>query len=375
MRLSEWRASAPAREAATSKVSAVVDPVLAALGAGDDPHCWVAWGEEPANRFTIFVPTEPGLIACFVRVNVPGEGPRATTKLVRWDRVAIGELERRDAGGPPDAQLPARVAGPPRCRRRGGPCRRVRPAGDRRHRRPPAAGRRRADRAPDGRERLGRQRLRRRRSSSRGRRSSRRGRGGREGARPGRAGTRARRRRADPSSGRPPGSPSAAVIFDLDGVIVDSEIWWDEVRRDFAGDHGRRLDDRRPARGHGREFAAMVRDDAERRLHWPCGTATIEGEIVDGVIERYAARARRRSTARSTPSAGSRPTRPSRAGVVVASAGDRCRAGRHRADRRVPGGRLIGRGGPRQARAGRVPPRPARQLGADPRGRSSSRIR
>ncbi len=40
----------------------------------------------------ILVPTDPGLIHCFVRVNVPGEGPRATTKLVRWNRVAIGEL-------------------------------------------------------------------------------------------------------------------------------------------------------------------------------------------------------------------------------------------------------------------------------------------
>lgn len=92
MRLSQWRASAPAKEAATAKVAAAVDPVLVALGAGPDPHCWVAWGEEPANRFSVFVPTDPGLIACFVRVNVPGEGPRATTKLIRWNRVSIGEL-------------------------------------------------------------------------------------------------------------------------------------------------------------------------------------------------------------------------------------------------------------------------------------------
>jgi hypothetical protein len=92
MRLSEWRASAPARDAAGPRVAAVVDPVLKTLGAEPDPHCWVAWGEEPANRFTLFVPTEPGLIACFVRVNVAGEGPRATTKLVRWNRVSIGEL-------------------------------------------------------------------------------------------------------------------------------------------------------------------------------------------------------------------------------------------------------------------------------------------
>ena len=92
MRLSEWRASAPARDAVGPKVAGVVDPVLKALGAEADPHCWVAWGEEPRNRFTVFVPTEPGLIACFVRVNVAGEGPRATTKLVRWNRVSIGEL-------------------------------------------------------------------------------------------------------------------------------------------------------------------------------------------------------------------------------------------------------------------------------------------
>jgi hypothetical protein len=92
MRLSEWRATAPSKDAVSAKVAAVVDPVLIALGAGIDPHCWIAWGEEPANRFTVFVPTEPGLIVCFLRVNVPGEGPRATTKLVRWSRVSIGEL-------------------------------------------------------------------------------------------------------------------------------------------------------------------------------------------------------------------------------------------------------------------------------------------
>lgn len=99
MRLSEWRAAAPHKDAASAKVSAVVDPILAALGAGPDPHCWVAWGDEPANRYTIFVPTDPGLIATFVRVNVPGEGPRATTKLVRWNRVAIGELSVETQAG------------------------------------------------------------------------------------------------------------------------------------------------------------------------------------------------------------------------------------------------------------------------------------
>ena len=99
MRLSEWRSAAPHKDAAAPKVAAVVDPVLSALGAGPDPHCWVAWGDEPGNRYSILVPTDPGLILTFVRANVPGEGPRATTKLVRWTRVAIGELSVETQGG------------------------------------------------------------------------------------------------------------------------------------------------------------------------------------------------------------------------------------------------------------------------------------
>jgi hypothetical protein len=99
MRLSEWRSAAPHKDGAAPKVAAVVDPVLSALGAGPDPHCWVAWGDEPGNRYSILVPTDPGLIVTFVRANVPGEGPRATTKLVRWSRVAIGELSVETQGG------------------------------------------------------------------------------------------------------------------------------------------------------------------------------------------------------------------------------------------------------------------------------------
>ena len=99
MRLSAWRAAAPRRDAASAKLSAIVDDVLLAFGTGPDPHCWVAWGEEPAIRYSILVPTEPGLVQCFVRVNVSGEGPRTTTKLIRWNRVSVGELAMETQAG------------------------------------------------------------------------------------------------------------------------------------------------------------------------------------------------------------------------------------------------------------------------------------
>jgi hypothetical protein len=99
MRLSEWRAAAPSREAGSQKVAAQIDPVLAALGADDDPHCWIVWGDEPAVRYTILVPTAAGLVTCFVRVNIPGEGTRASAKLVRWNRVQVGELAIEGAEG------------------------------------------------------------------------------------------------------------------------------------------------------------------------------------------------------------------------------------------------------------------------------------
>jgi hypothetical protein len=92
MRLSEWRAAAPSKVAVAAKVNNVVDPVVAAYGVGLDPEGWVAWGEEPAHRYTILIPTAAGLVTTYVRVNVAGEGPRASAKLIRWNRVALGEL-------------------------------------------------------------------------------------------------------------------------------------------------------------------------------------------------------------------------------------------------------------------------------------------
>ena len=98
MRLSEWRGRAPHKDSMPSKVMDVVESALTSLGAGPDPSCWIAWGDDPAVRYTVLVPTAAGLLAVHVRVNVPGEGPRAAGKLVRWSRVQTGELAIEMAG-------------------------------------------------------------------------------------------------------------------------------------------------------------------------------------------------------------------------------------------------------------------------------------
>jgi len=99
MRWSGWRAKAPFKDSISPKVLAVVDAALSALGADPDPECWVAWGDDPRSRYLLFVPTASGLVQVNVRVTVPGEGPRAGGKVVRWSRVQLGELAVEIQGG------------------------------------------------------------------------------------------------------------------------------------------------------------------------------------------------------------------------------------------------------------------------------------
>jgi hypothetical protein len=99
MRLSEWSAAAPTREAAGPKVLPVAEAMLATLGATPDSDCWVSWGDDPGVRWALPASTPAGLVVAHVRVNVPQEGPRAAGNLVRWSRVQLGEIAVEVQGG------------------------------------------------------------------------------------------------------------------------------------------------------------------------------------------------------------------------------------------------------------------------------------
>ena len=81
--------------------------------------------------------------------------------------------------------------------------------------------------------------------------------------------------------------PIDAVLFDLDGVLTDSEPWWNDVRTAFGRSHGREWTDEDQASvmgGNSAEWAATMR----RRLHLDdISDADIQRAIVDGVVERY----------------------------------------------------------------------------------------
>lgn len=98
VRLTDWQARATQRDSATDKVLAPARDALALLGADRDPDCWIVWGDDPSARWTILAPTPAGLAQVNVRVNVPGEGPRAAGKLLRWHRVQVGELSTEVQG-------------------------------------------------------------------------------------------------------------------------------------------------------------------------------------------------------------------------------------------------------------------------------------
>ena len=78
-----------------------------------------------------------------------------------------------------------------------------------------------------------------------------------------------------------------AVLFDLDGVLTDSEPWWNDVRTELARAHDRpwTIDDQHSVMGaNSGEWAATMRS----RLHLEHLSAdAIQDAIVDGMVERY----------------------------------------------------------------------------------------
>jgi len=79
--------------------------------------------------------------------------------------------------------------------------------------------------------------------------------------------------------------PYAAVIFDMDGVIVDTELVWESVRVEFARRHGRswgREDHPLVAQRSTREWA----DSTRSRLGLDLPVELIERAIIEGVVDR-----------------------------------------------------------------------------------------
>jgi hypothetical protein len=97
MRLSEWRAKAPVRDALGTKTMAIVTPVLGVMAIEEDPQAWVQWGDDPGTKYSIFVPLAAGLAIVNVR-NLGAAGYRAAGKVIRWSRVQLGDLSVETEG-------------------------------------------------------------------------------------------------------------------------------------------------------------------------------------------------------------------------------------------------------------------------------------
>ena len=313
----------------------------AMLGAEADPECWVVWGDDPGVRYIILVADRRAASSRSTSGSTsPGEGPRAGGKVVRWNRVQLGELAVEIQGGHRLVTLPGRDPGPQRRRRHGRRHRGLRPGALRGGRRPARA---RTPRRPH-----------------------------RPAPRPARRG-RAERPRARPGQGPPAGATATAAPPDatgrLEGIVTPDRVRHLRPRRrprrlgDLVGRGPRGVrggarpdvDRRRPGRGDGRQLGGLGADHARAPATSTCPTPTIERAIVDGVVARYrtegapridgAVEAVRRIAADRPVALASSAHRA----VIDAALDATGLAGRLR------GRRLVRRGRPRQAGARRLP--------------------
>jgi HAD superfamily hydrolase (TIGR01509 family) len=86
-----------------------------------------------------------------------------------------------------------------------------------------------------------------------------------------------------------PGLGFEAVIFDLDGVLVDAEVWWDEIRIGFAERHGRPWTEADRAATMGANSFGWSTTMRDRLGLADLPREEIEAEVVEAMVERYRA--------------------------------------------------------------------------------------
>jgi HAD superfamily hydrolase (TIGR01509 family) len=80
-----------------------------------------------------------------------------------------------------------------------------------------------------------------------------------------------------------------AVVFDLDGLLLDSEQLWDEVREELARERGGRWSERAQA-----DMMGMSSPEWSRYMHDVVGLSESPDEIAEEVVRRMEARYRER---------------------------------------------------------------------------------